>query len=68
MLRKPCGDRRRLVNGVVVADQVYVQVGRYLLVELGQELAELHGAVTAVDRADHLAGDHIEGVDSVVMP
>src|SRR6266542_2113079 len=43
------------VGGVVVADQMDIQLGGHLLVELDQELAELHRAVPAVDRADHLA-------------
>ena len=58
---QPRGGGRRLVGGVVVADQVHVEVGRYLLVQPGQELGELDRAVAAVDRADHRAGGHVEG-------
>src|SRR6266702_455700 len=46
------------VGGIVVADQMGLQRRGHLLVELDQELAELHRAVPAVDRADHLAAGH----------
>jgi hypothetical protein len=39
------------VGGVVVADQVDIQAGGDLLVELGQELLELQRAVPAVQGA-----------------
>ena len=48
------------MGGVVVTDQVHVQVGGDLLVQLGQELLELGGAVAAVDGADDLAGGHVQ--------
>jgi hypothetical protein len=44
------------VGGVVVQHEVDVQVGGGLLVQGDQELLELLGAVTAVQRADDLAG------------
>ena len=65
---KPFGDRRRFVGGVVVANQVDVEVDGDLVVKLDQELLELGGAVTAVDRSDDLAGGHIQRREQVVMP
>ena len=50
-----------LVGGVVVTDQMDVELTRDLGVELGQELLELGGAVPAVDRAVDLAGGHVQG-------
>ena len=65
---KPVDDHRRLVGGVVVADQVHLQIGRDLLVERDQEFLELGGAVAAVDRSVDLTGGHVEGGEKVVMP
>jgi len=45
---QPLLDAGVFVGAVVVADQVHVQLGRDLLVDLGQELLELDGAVPAV--------------------
>ncbi len=45
MGRQPPDDDRRSVSAVVIADQVDVQADRDLLVELGEELAELAGPV-----------------------
>src|SRR6266508_2251596 len=56
------------VGGVVVADQMDIQLGGHLLVELDQELAELHRAVPAVDRADHLAAGHVQGREQAGDP
>src|SRR6478609_7826659 len=52
---------RTHVGGVVVADQVHIQLGGYLLVQLGQKLLELRGAVAAVDRSVDLAGGYVQG-------
>lgn len=52
MAGQPLLDRRGLAGGVVVADQVHVQVGGHFLVELGEELLELGGAVAAVEGAE----------------
>ena len=57
---QPCGDRRGLVGGVVVADQVHVQLGGDPLVERGQELLEFGGAMPAVDGSVDLAGGHVQ--------
>src|SRR5215217_1705558 len=48
---KPFGDRRGLVGGVVVTDQVHIQLGGDLAVQRGQKLLELGGAMAAVDRS-----------------
>jgi hypothetical protein len=56
---QPGAYRWRLVGAAVVADQLHVQLGGHLFVQLGQKLAELAGPVPAVDRADHLTG-HVE--------
>jgi hypothetical protein len=42
-----------LVGAVVVADQVHVEVGRHLGVDLDQELLELHCSMAPVQGADH---------------
>src|SRR5690606_13841334 len=57
---QPFPDGGGLVGGVVVADQVDVELGGDLLVELGEELLELGGAVAAVQGADDLAGGGVE--------
>jgi hypothetical protein len=57
---QPVACRWRLVGAVVVADQLHVQLGGHLFVQLGQELAELAGPVPAVDRADHFTRGHVE--------
>ena len=58
-------DRRRLVGGAVVEDQVHVEVVGDLAVDGLQELLELDRAVAAVQRADHLAGRDVQrGVEA----
>lgn len=51
MGQQPLLDRGRLVGGALVADQMDVEMVGDLLVQLGQELLELHRAVLAVERA-----------------
>jgi hypothetical protein len=58
--RQPFGDRRGFVGDVVVADQVDVEVGGDLVVQLGQELLEFGGAVVAVDGSGDLAGGRVK--------
>ena len=54
-----------LVGRVGVENQVDLETGRDFLVELGQELPELHGPVAAVQGADHLTrGDLKSGEES----
>ena len=52
---QPLLDRRRLVGGGVVEDQVNLQVVGYLVVEPVEELLALDRAVAGVQRTDHLA-------------
>jgi hypothetical protein len=58
---EPFGDRRVLWGGVVVADQVRIQHGGDLSVELGQKIHEFGGAMAAVDGSIDLVGGHIQG-------
>ncbi len=58
--REPGADRRGLVGGQVVADQVHIQFGRHGLVDLGQELLELGGAVSSLDGVDDQPGRDIQ--------
>ena len=55
-LGKPVPDQRRLVGGVVVRDQVDVEVGGHLGLDGIEEFAELHGPVPLVATTNHLAG------------
>ena len=59
-LASQCVDRRGLVGGEVVADQVHVQVGGNGLVDGDQELLELHRPVPAVQLGDHRAVGDVE--------
>ena len=55
-LGKPVPDQRRLVGGVVVHDQVDVEVGGHLGLDGIEEFAELHGPVPLVATTNHFAG------------
>ena len=55
-LGKPVPDQRRLVGGVVVRDQVDVEVGGHLGLDGIEEFAELHGPVPLVATTNHFAG------------
>src|SRR3954453_22697854 len=57
---EPAADLGGFVGGVVVQDEVHVVLGGDLAVELVEELAELGGAVLAVQAAVDVAGGHIE--------
>src|SRR4029450_13838661 len=46
---------------VVVADDVYVQIGGDLFVDFDEEFAVLGGTVAAVESADDFPGGHVEG-------
>src|SRR5947209_6316139 len=50
----------RLVGPIVVLDDVDIEVGRHLGFDRVQELAELDGAMAAVQRADHPAGFQVQ--------
>ena len=60
-----CGEptlyRRCLVGRGVVQDEVHVEVGGDLGVDLAQERQELGGAVAGVQRPDDLPGREIQG-------
>src|SRR5215469_10086092 len=58
---EPSPDRRRLVGGVIVEHQVYVEIGWNRLLDLGQEVAEFDRAMTLVAAADDLAGGNVQG-------
>ncbi len=53
---EPVPDQRRLVGGVVVRNQVHVQLSGHRELDGIQKLAELQGPVAAVALANHLAG------------
>src|SRR5215213_9965691 len=57
---EPAADLGRFVGGVVVQDEVHVVLGGDLSVELVEELAELGGAVLAMQAAVDVAGGYIE--------
>ena len=60
-LGQPVADQRRLVGGVVVRDQVDVEVGGHLGLDGIEEFAELHGPVPLVATTNHLAGPGVQG-------
>ena len=60
MRGQPGPDRGGLVGGVVVADQVQVQLGRGVRVDGLEEPQELLVAVPALVLADHLAGGDVQ--------
>ena len=51
-LDQPIADQQRLVDGIVVPNQVDVQAGRHFDLN---GIAELHGSVPLVAAANHLA-------------
>jgi hypothetical protein len=53
MAGQPATDGRGLVSGQVVVDQVHIQLGRDGLIDGDEKLAELQGAVLAVQRGDN---------------
>ena len=59
-LGEPVPDQRRLVGGVVVGNQVHVQLGGHLGLYGIEKLAELQGPVAAVALANHLTGPGIQ--------
>lgn len=60
MLCQPSLNRRMLVRGVAVTDDMYVQLCGDCFVDLVQEFLELHRAVPAVDRRDYRAIGDVE--------
>ena len=59
-LGEPVPDQRRLVGGVVVGNQVHVQLGGHLGLYGIEKLAELQGPVAAVALANHLTGPGVQ--------
>ena len=59
-LGEPVPDQRRLVGGVVVGNQVHVQLGGHLGLDGIEKLAELQGPVAAVALANHLTGPGVQ--------
>ena len=60
MARQTALDRRSLVRGVVVENDVDVEGFGHLVVDADQELAELDGTVPAVELPDDPAGGQVE--------
>ena len=58
---QPIADQRRLVSGVVVHDEMHVEIARYVGLDRVEELAELGGAVAWIAFADHPTGGNVEG-------
>lgn len=58
--RQPALDLGMLVSGVVVHDQMEVEFGRDVLIEVAKELEKLLMAVAGLALADHLAGGDLE--------
>jgi hypothetical protein len=58
---QPSLDQRRLVRGVIIHDQVNVELGRHACFDLVEELAELSGAVAPIALANDPSGRNIEG-------
>ena len=57
---EPVADHVRLVSGVVVHDDMTVEVIGHGLLDLVEELAEFRAAVAAVASADDLAGRDVK--------
>ena len=51
---EPCSNQRGLVGRVIVDDDVYIEVGRHLSVNLHVEVEKLGGAMSLVAFADCL--------------
>jgi len=61
MLGQPSFDRVVLVGGVVVHDQVRIQICRGFPVQAAQKLQPLLMTVPGHAEADRLAGQHVQG-------
>ena len=67
--QQPPLDVGRFVRRVVIQDQVHLEMGGHLLVDVLEELLELCGAMAAVHGADHLACGHVERkANKLVVP
>ena len=57
---QPFSDRLGLVGGVIVHDQVDVEIGRDIAFDLAQEAQELASAMAGIAAPDDLAGGGVE--------
>ena len=64
---KPGFDRRRLVGGVIIHDEVDVEIGRHGCVDSIEETAELGCAMAPVAAAEHLASAISRAANSAVV-
>lgn len=62
-LGEPVADQLGLVRGVVVHDEMDIEVGWDVGLDLVEELAELNGTMTREAFPDHLAGGDVEGCE-----
>src|SRR5437764_4618841 len=60
-LRQPVADQRGFVRGIVVPDQMHVEIARHAGFDLVEELAELLCPMARIALADHRAGGNIQG-------
>src|ERR1700730_18076629 len=58
---EPVADQRCLVRGVVVHDEMDVEIARDGRLDLVEELAELGGAMAAITLADDVTCGDVEG-------
>src|SRR3982751_4691253 len=59
-LRQPVADQRGLVRGVVVPDQMHVEIARHTRFDLIEELTEFLCPMARVALADYLAGGDVQ--------
>src|SRR5260370_41442753 len=59
--RQPVADQWRLVRGVVVDDEMHVEIARHVRLDLVEEFAELGGTMAREALSDHPPGGDIEG-------
>src|SRR5262245_5275301 len=59
-LGQPTADQRRLVRGVVVDDEMNIQIARHVRLDLVEEFAELGGAMARKASADDPACGNVE--------
>ena len=67
-LGQPSADPRGLVGGVVVHDEMDVQVLRHGCFNGVEEIAELHGAMAALALTNHLAALDVQAANREVVP
>ena len=60
-LGEPCSDGWGLVGGVIVHDQMDIEIVRHIGIDLTKKRQKFLGAVSLEASSDHLAGGNIEG-------